>query len=107
MLRGEVVRVVWGVWQLCAAAPIARAELGGEPDALTTWALRILGARQIVQGIVLSRTGSRLAHRLGGAVDLVHATSMVVVAVASRRRRAAAVIDGGTALCFAGVELRG
>ncbi|GAA4483829.1 hypothetical protein [Microbacterium panaciterrae] len=106
MVRADLVRVVWGLWQLTGATVIARAQLDDRPDAVTTWAIRALGVRQILQGVILSATGSRTAHRAGGVIDLLHASSMLVVAIADPRRHVAALIDGSTATCFAVAELR-
>ncbi|HEY5222404.1 MAG TPA: hypothetical protein VIJ18_05045 [Microbacteriaceae bacterium] len=106
MIRTDIVRAAWGLCQVVAAPSIARAELGHDADTVTTWAIRILGARQIVQGAILSRTASRTAHRVGGVIDILHASSMVIVAIANPGRRRAAIIDGSVASCLAIAELR-
>ena len=106
MIRIDTIRAAWGLCQVAAAPFIARAELGHDPDTVTTWAFRILGARQIVQGAILCRSESRTAHRVGGAIDMLHASSMVIVAIASPKRRRAAIIDGSIATCLAIAELR-
>ncbi|GAB3806254.1 hypothetical protein GCM10028798_28940 [Humibacter antri] len=106
MTTTDALRTAWGACQLVAAPRIAQTELGHEPDAITTRAYRVLGVRQIIQGILLSPTQSRVAHRIGGVVDILHASSMVVVAIISRERRRAAIIDGAIAACFAVAEFR-
>jgi hypothetical protein len=100
----ELGRAGWGLTQLVAAPSIARGMLGGPPDAVTVRAMRILGARQLIQAVVLGRSASRSAHLIGAGVDAIHAASMIVVAVASARRRRAAIAELLTASAFAVCE---
>jgi hypothetical protein len=66
--------------------------------------VRVLGARLLVQhGAVLAVPDRRLV-RLGSAVDLLHAASMVPL-VASPRYGRAARISGGLAAAYAAVAL--
>jgi hypothetical protein len=68
------------------------------------WLVRALGARLLAQhGAVLVAPDPRLV-RLGSAVDLVHAASMVPF-VASPRYGRAARISGGLAAAYAAVAL--
>ena len=68
------------------------------------WLVRALGARLVAQhGAVLATASPRLV-RLGSAVDLVHAASMVPF-VASPRYGRAARISGGLAAAYAAVAL--
>lgn len=68
------------------------------------WLVRVLGVRLLLQhGAVLAAPGRRLV-RLGSAVDLVHAASMVPF-VASPRYGRAARISGGLAAAYAAVAL--
>ena len=68
------------------------------------WLVRLLGARLVAQhGAVLTAPGPRLV-RLGSAVDLLHAASMVPF-VASPRYGRAARISGGLAAAYAAVAL--
>jgi hypothetical protein len=68
------------------------------------WLVRALGTRLLLQhGAVLARPDGRLV-RLGSAVDLVHAASMVPF-VASPRYGPAARISGGLAAASAAVAL--
>ncbi len=106
MIAIDTIRAVWGVCQLVGAPLIAGIELGHEPDKITARVIRILGARQIVQGAILRRSPSQAAHRLGGCVDVLHTSTMVIVAIANPQRRRAAVIDGTIATCLAIAEFR-
>ncbi len=68
------------------------------------WLVRALGARLLAQhGAVLAAPGPRLV-RLGSAVDLVHAASMVPF-VASPRYGRAARISGGLAAAYAALAV--
>ena len=68
------------------------------------WLVRLLGARLVAQhGAVLAAPDRRLV-RLGSAVDLVHAASMVPF-VASPRYGPAARVSGGLAAAYAAVAL--
>jgi len=68
------------------------------------WLVRALGARLLVQhGAVLATAVPPLV-RLGSAIDLVHAASMVPF-VASPRYGRAARISGGLAAAYAAVAL--
>jgi hypothetical protein len=68
------------------------------------WLVRLLGARMVAQhGAVLTVPTAALA-RVGSAVDLVHAASMVPL-VASPRYGRAARLSGGLAAGYAAVAL--
>jgi hypothetical protein len=68
------------------------------------WLVRLLGARLIAQhGVVLAAPGPRLV-RLGSAVELLHAASMVPF-VASPRYGRAARVSGGLAATYATIAL--
>ena len=66
--------------------------------------LRLLGARLLVQHGAVLAMPTRGAVRLGSAVDLVHAAS-VVPFVASPRYGRAARLSGGLAAAYAAVAL--
>ena len=68
------------------------------------WLVRLLGARLVAQhGAVLAAPRAGLV-RIGSAVDLVHAASMVPFAASPRYGRAARV-SGGAAAAYAAVAL--
>lgn len=66
--------------------------------------VRLLGARQIVQGVVTRREPTRTVLCLGAAVDAAHAASMVGLAF-DRRYRRTALADAGIATAFAFVGI--
>ena len=72
------------------------------PDKL--WLVRALGARMLVQHGAVLLTPSRGLVRLGSAVDLVHAASMLPF-VASPHYGRAARVSGGLAAAYAASAL--
>ena len=69
-------------------------------------AVRVLGARYLVQsggGMVLERTWIPTANAL---VDLVHAASMLAIAAISPAHQRLALLSAGAAVGFADVDLR-
>lgn len=103
----ELVRLGLGVADIAAPRAVARVELGRRPDALSRWALQVLGARQLLQSVLTLRSASTAAHRVGGLVDLLHAASMIVLAVADPRRRRGALVQAGLATGLGIAELTG
>lgn len=101
----EVLRVLYGLLELAKPDIVAGAALDKSPDKRLRVVLRILGARHVLQGAV-TMARPRSMHPLGGAVDLLHCTTMLVLAVADRRRRRAATLDAAVAALFAAGELR-
>jgi hypothetical protein len=68
------------------------------------WVARVLGVRLLVQhGAVLATADPRLV-RLGSAVDLAHAATMVPLLRSSRYRRAA-LVSGALAAAYAAVSV--
>ena len=65
----EVGRAAYGLVALVAPGRLAARELGRAPGRGTTTVARILGARQLAQGLAVLATGGADAHRLGGVVD--------------------------------------
>lgn len=98
--------------QLAVALEGGRAAYGlvqlGRPDLVA----RILGARLLVQAIGTGLAADRLdrharggLHALGGAVDVLHGTSMLGLALLSRRRRGWALRQAAGAAVLASAEL--
>ncbi len=65
------------------------------------WVVRVLGARQLVQGIALTVRPGRAMLTLGACIDATHATSMVALAVLDRSRRRLATCSALQAGVFA------
>ncbi|WP_139185869.1 hypothetical protein [Sanguibacter gelidistatuariae] len=67
--------------------------------------IRVLGARNLLQALLLARAG-RTLRRCGAIVDLTHAGTMVALASGDRRWRKPAGIDAFLASTFAALEAR-
>ena len=100
----EILRIGFGLVELCAPGPLYRRLTGSEPDRTARVVIRVLGARHVVQGLVLLRAG-RTAHRLGAGVDLLHGLSMVGLAAVDERRRAGAHASAIAAFTWSLAEL--
>lgn len=85
-----------GVAAILRSGPVARlvAGRGTAPDARL---VRILGARQLVQGGATLIRPTRHLVAIGGGVDVIHGASMVLAAVIWPEHRTAALISAGVA----------
>lgn len=101
----EAIRIGLGALDLLAAPRVLRRALGSPPDGLTTGALRVLGVRQIAQGVVTARSDSRTVRRISAAVDSLHCASMLLLAILDRRRRSAALVQASIAALLGSSEL--
>lgn len=101
----EVVRGLYGLLELCSPDTVSGMALGKKPDKRLRVTIRILGARHIAQAALTVATRGRI-HGAGGAVDLIHAASMLGLAAVDERRRRAAVVNAAIATLFAAGELR-
>ncbi len=103
--RRRLTRLLAGTGAAAGLALVARADqvvgaLCPELPRSRRWAVRLLGARLVVQhGAVLAVPAARTV-RIGSGVDLVHAASMVPLARSAPYRRAA-VISGAVAAGYA------
>jgi hypothetical protein len=59
-----------------------------------TWLVRVLGTRELVQGMAIAVRPSRTLLLAGCLVDLLHAASMAAAAVVAPRYRRPAVVSG-------------
>jgi hypothetical protein len=100
----ELLRIAYGLAELTMPSTLSGALLDRVPDKRLRIALRILGARNVVQGVATLATRRRLGP-LGGLVDLTHAASMVGLALVDAKRRRAALLSASTATLFAAGEL--
>jgi hypothetical protein len=84
----DVARLGVGASDLLATRTVAELDIGDVPDDLEIAVLRVLGARQIVQGTAQAFFGFR---RVGVMMDVLHAVSMIALAAfgPKRLRRAA------------------
>lgn len=103
MNRLEAMRASYGLAQLLAPNAVARRLTCRDADGRERTVTRILGARHLAQAAVLANASPR-AHRLGAAVDALHAASMVGLALVDRSRRRQAWTSAATASAFAAAE---
>ena len=101
----EATRAVYGLCQLAYPTLIFRLALGHQPEPRVRVVIRILGARHLLQALIIGAAPtSRALHLGGGVVDALHSASMVALAVADRRRRRVGALDAVIAGLFAGME---
>ncbi|MBT2566386.1 hypothetical protein J7I84_07765 [Arthrobacter sp. ISL-85] len=101
----ETTRAAYGLCQMSFPAPFFRLAIGHQPDARVRVVMRILGARHLLQALIIrAAPTSGALHVGGGVVDSLHSASMVALAIADRRRRRAAALDAVIAGLFAGME---
>lgn len=98
----ECIRLAYGVVQLRAPALAARG-VGSRTDDDSLRVRRVLGARHLVQALLLLGA-PRGYHLLGAAVDATHAATAFAWARFDRTRRGDALINGATSLGFAVAE---
>ncbi len=100
------VRLIYGSALLLAPDAVLAERTNGPIDRRAVLVARVLGARQIVQAVVVRRKRSR-GWILGGvAIDATHAATMLLLALNDRRRRTLATANALGATAFALVGLR-
>lgn len=92
--------VVCGSVLLTRTHAVARVVSTG-PAVPAAWIVRVLGARQCVQGAALVRWPDRGLRLVGTGVDVVHLLSMLGLAAADTRHRRAALSSAAVAGAFA------
>ncbi|MDQ0028649.1 hypothetical protein [Arthrobacter bambusae] len=98
----EIARFAWGTCELLMPDALLHRLVGAAPDRRARLAVRVLGARDLVQAFLMLRTP--ISGRASGGVDLLHAGSMVVLATVDRRRRTTALASAAVAFAFAAAE---
>lgn len=92
----RLIRGAWGAVLL--ADPGLPLRLGGGLDSRgVRAAVRILGARHLVEALILAEAGDQRSARWIRAVDAVHATSMLLLAALSPRLRRDALLSAASA----------
>jgi hypothetical protein len=100
----DLGRLAFGAWAL--ARPAGVLHLVGDDDGTRLRLItRVLGARYVVQAAAGVGLRRRPLPWLDGAVDLVHAASMLAVARAVPRHRRLALTSGALAVVFAVADL--
>lgn len=106
MMALETVRAGYGMCQLVKPDFISTKLLRHRLDDRATIVVRILGARHLLQAVVIALApGSAFLHRGGATVDLLHAATMAALGLTDRRQRKAALVDAAVASFFAAAEL--
>jgi hypothetical protein len=101
----EVLRAAYGGTELLAPGTVERLLLGSGLDSRGRKALRVLGARHLLQAAATARGGATV-HRVGGSVDVAHALTMLALAAFDPPRRRVALLNAAIALAFAAGEFR-
>ena len=102
MRTRDLVRLSYGVALLVDPQRCSIALTGTRLDRPGRVTARVLGARQVLQAVVLMRDGRTRVRRASRAVDLLHAGSMLVLAAWSPSRTRTATTDAVVAALFAG-----
>ena len=107
MIKLIAIRAAWGTALLLAPDAVLRGvHYYGRADPRTRWVIRILGARELVQGLITSRHRSRASSLTGAAVDTTHAATMLALAIRRAAYRRPATASSLTAASFAIAGLR-
>jgi hypothetical protein len=111
----SALRTVYGAGLLLAPSTALQRVARARVDRTALAAARILGARHLVQAVVLGRNPARAALLAGAGIDISHAASMAAVARWSRERshhrlaagnaRAAALFAAGGAVAFVNASI--
>ena len=97
----RVSRAAYGITLLAVPDRVVRA-FGGDPtDATVTVMARVLGARHLLQALVIGKDPGAFRRYGAAFVDAMHAASMFGVAKVDPLRHKPALIDGSIASAFA------
>lgn len=103
--RLAAVRCGYGAVWLLLPSPVLLL-LGANPsNRRARQVARLLGARQLTQGVLSAGDANRATTVVAAEIDLVHAASMIVLAVVDRRHRRAGCLDAALATGFAAASL--
>jgi len=89
----------WGAALLVRPDAVAAA-VGGRPTP-PSWLVRVLGARQVVQQVVVLARPTSAVVNTASAVDLTHAASMLAALVLAPRYRRAELVSAAVATASA------
>ena len=96
-----LARSAWGGALLLDGRTMLSA-FGDRPTKSSLIVARVLGARQVAQGVITAAVPSPPVLVAGAVVDLLHATTVVGLALAARRWRSVALTDAAVAATLAG-----
>ena len=97
----QLIRAGYGAVLVLAPGPAIRLATGRQPSRLMCRTARLLGARHVVQTVLTAAVPLPGTFAMGGEIDAVHATSMLLLAAVSRSGRRAALTDALTEAAFA------
>jgi hypothetical protein len=97
------VRVAWGAALLLAPRPVLAGVHHVRADRASLLVARVLGARQVAQGLVSFARPDPAVLALGVVVDVLHAASMVGLAAVDRGRTRGALTEAAVAGTWGGV----
>jgi hypothetical protein len=100
----DFARLGFGAWALARPNDVLHL-VGNDDGSGPRLATRILGARYVAQAAAGLAVRRRRLPWLDGAVDLVHAASMLGAATVFPRHRRLALTSGAVALGFAAADL--
>ncbi|MGH9068738.1 MAG: hypothetical protein ACRD0J_14800 [Acidimicrobiales bacterium] len=95
--RWGLARAGYGAVLVLAPSRVARLYSGRPPDGVATAIVRVLGVRQVVQGLLSVGDPGPAVLALGAEVDVAHAASMVALAAADPDRRRGSLVDAAAA----------
>ncbi len=95
------VRVGWGAVLLVAPRPVLAGVHHVRVDRASLVVARVLGARQVAQGVVTVARPDPTVAGLGVVVDVLHAASMVGLAAVDRGRARGALTEAAVAATWA------
>jgi hypothetical protein len=98
----DAARLAYGLALLAAPERLARSWTGSALDRPARVVARILGARHVLQAVLLIAHDGVWLRRAGRAIDLVHAASMVLLATLAPGRERLALADAVVARTLAG-----
>jgi hypothetical protein len=100
-----ITRSAWGAALLLHPRPILVSS-GDRPVTGSVVVARVLGARQVAQGLITAAVPTPTVLATGVAVDALHAATAVGLALLARRWRTVARTDAIIATALAGVGCR-
>jgi hypothetical protein len=101
----RIARAGYGVTLLAVPGQVVSV-FGGDPtDATVTLMARVLGARHLLQALLMGRDPGAFRRYGAAFVDVMHAASMFGVAKVDAMRHKPALVDGSIAAAFAVTEV--
>ena len=97
----QLIRAGYGAVLVLAPGPAIWLATGQVPSRRMRRTAQLLGARHLVQAALTAVAPLPGTYAMGGEVDAVHATSMLLLAAVSRSGRRAALADALTEAAFA------